>query len=194
VHSVLGAVYRDAARDQDAIRQFQKAMQLAPGNAEAPRQLAECYTNTGRFNEAEALYLQAVKSRPTDWYGFFVLGIFYYQRERYAESEQTILKAKALTPDNDMVSRNLGSIYRMHGRYREAVEELQYTRGSHQSPDHAALAGAYFFEHRFAGGWPAETATRFHRFRLGQSGRVLQWAPEMRRGPGRAPPERLSWA
>jgi serine/threonine-protein kinase len=151
VHSVLGSVYRDAGRQQDAINEFLRAMELAPANAEAPRQLAEIYSALGRFDEAEKLYVSAAASRPTDWYGHLLLGLFYYGRERYAEAEAELNQAKALTPDNDLVRIDLGAVYRMHGRYREAVEEYQQAlRIRSSASTYAGLGGAYYYEHRFA--------------------------------------------
>lgn len=182
VHSVLGAIYGEAGMVPEAVAEFQKAMQLAPGNAEAPRQLASIYAANGRFQEAEALYQQAIRSRPTDWFGHYLLGIFYYQRERYAESEAALNRAKALTPDNDRVSRDLGSIYRMHGRYREAIEEFQHTlKIASNARTYGALAGAYFFEHRFAEAVTAGEAaldldsTDYRYF--GNLGAYYKWAP-----------------
>ncbi len=150
VHSVVGSVYLDAGRQEDAIREFQRAMELAPANAEAPRQLAEIYKDLGRFEEAEALYIRSTKSRPTDWYGHLLLGLFYYERERYPEAEAELNQAKSLTPDNDMVRLDLGAVYRMHGRYQEAIEEYQQAlRIRSNANTYAALGGAYFYEHRF---------------------------------------------
>ena len=46
--------------------------------------------------------------------------------------------------------RNLGAVYRMHGRYREAIEEYQQAlRIRSSAATYAALGGAYYFEHRF---------------------------------------------
>ena len=149
-HSVLGSVYVDAGRQEDAIREFQRAMELAPANAEAPRQLAEVYKTLGRFEDAEALYIRSTKSRPTDWYGHLLLGLFYYERERYPEAEAELNQAKSLTPDNDLVRLDLGTVYRMHGRYREAVEEYQQAlRIRTSAATYAALGGVLFYEHRF---------------------------------------------
>jgi serine/threonine-protein kinase len=151
VHSVLGAVYHDGGRQDEAIREFQRAMELAPGNAEAPRQLAEIYSSLGRFDEAETLYKQSTQARPTDWYGHLLLGLFYAERERYDEAESALNRAKALTPDNDVVRGDLGAVYRMHGRYKDAVEEYQQAlRIRSNAPTYAGLAGAYYYEHRFA--------------------------------------------
>jgi serine/threonine-protein kinase len=150
VHSTLGLVYLDAGRKADALKEFQKAMDLAPSSAEAIEQLADVYDKQGRFQEAEDLYLRATQARPTDWYGFVLLGIFYYERERYTESEAAFNKAKVLTPDNDLVRIDLGGVYRNHGRYKEAIEEYKQALRIHSSPgNYAGLGGAYFFEHRF---------------------------------------------
>jgi tetratricopeptide (TPR) repeat protein len=151
VHSVLGSVYLDAGRREDAVREFRKAMDLAPSNAEAPRLLAGVYKDMGRFQEAEALYLRSTQARPTDWYGHLLLGLFYYERERYAEAEAELNEAKRLTPDNDLVRMDLGAVYRMHGRYKDAVEEYQQAlRIRSSAPTYAALGGAYYYQHRFA--------------------------------------------
>jgi tetratricopeptide (TPR) repeat protein/TolB-like protein len=181
-HSVLGSVYLDAGRQQDAIREFQRAMDLAPGNADAPRRLAEVYNTMGRFNEAEELYLRSTQARPTDWYGYLLLGIFYYQRERYPEAEAALNQAKALTPDNDLVRIDLGGVYRMHGRYKEAIEEYQQAlRIRSNANTYAALAGAYFYEHRFQEAVSTlETATdldaKDYRY-WGNLGIYCRWAP-----------------
>ena len=149
-HTVLGYVHLDAGRQQDAIRELQRAMELAPANAEAPRKLAQIYTKLGRFDEAEALYIRSTKSRPTDWYGYLLLGVFYYERERYPEAESTLNQAKVLTPDNDLVRQDLAGVYRQHGRYPEAVAEYQQALRIRSSANsYAGLGGAYFYEHRF---------------------------------------------
>jgi tetratricopeptide (TPR) repeat protein len=149
-HSVLGSVYLDAGRRDDAVREFQKALDLAPDNPDASRKLADIYDETGRLQEAEALYLKSTQNRPTDWYGFLALGIFYYQHERYADAEAALNQAKALTPDNELVRQDLAGIYRQHGRYTEAVAEYQQALRIHSTADlYAGLGGAYFYQHRY---------------------------------------------
>jgi tetratricopeptide (TPR) repeat protein len=178
----LGAVHRDAGRQDEAIREFQLASELAPGNAEAPRQLAEIYNTQGRFEEAEKLYLRAINARPTDWYGHMLLGLFYYERERYAEAEASLKQASMLAPDNDMVRRNLGAVYGMHGRYKEAIDEYQAAlRIRTNALTYAALADVYFHERRFAEAVTAvETAIEFqpndYRF-WGNLGAYAKWTP-----------------
>jgi tetratricopeptide (TPR) repeat protein/TolB-like protein/predicted Ser/Thr protein kinase len=181
-HAVLGEVYGSAGREEDAIRELQRAMELAPNNAEAPRQLAKVYTNLGRFEEAEALYVKAAKARPTDWYGHLLLGLFYLQRERYAEAEAALKNARVLTPDNDLIYRNLAGIYVPQGRYREAIEELQKgLKIKSNALTYQMLGGAYFLEHRYRDATnAAETAIDLDSGRYnawGNLGIYYKWTP-----------------
>ena len=181
-HAVLGNVYLDAERQQDAVRELQRAMELAPTSAEAPRKLAEIYETLGRFNDAEALYIRSTKSRPTDWYGYLLLGVFYYHRERYAEAEAALNQAKALTPDNEMVREDLAAIYRMHGRYQDSIAEYQEAlRIRKSATSYAGMGGAYYQEHRFQEAVAAVEAAldldaTDYRF-WGNLGSYCRWAP-----------------
>ena len=149
-HTVLGYIHHDAGRNEDAVRELKRAMELAPTNPEAPRKLAEIYKSAGRFDEAENLYVQSTQLRPTDWYGYLLLGVFYYERERYEEAEAALNHAKTLAPDNDMVREDLAGIYRMHGRYKDAISEYQQALRIRSSAfSYAGLGGAYYYEHRF---------------------------------------------
>jgi tetratricopeptide (TPR) repeat protein len=182
VHTVLGVVYSSAGRKQDAITQFQKAMELQPTNAEAPRELARVYKDTGRPKEAETLYIRSTEARPTDWAGFLFLGLFYYEQQRYPEAEAALNQAKTLTPDNSLVRATLGGIYRQHGRYKEAIEEYQQAlRIRSSAVIYSGLGGAYFYEHRFKEAVAAlETAIDLdgddYRF-WGNLGIYSHWAP-----------------
>lgn len=149
-HTVLGQVYGTAGRDADAIRELRRALDLAPTNAEALRQLAELSKRIGRFDEAESLYLRSTKARPTDWYGYLLVGLFYLERQRYPECEAAFRKAQELTPGNDLPARNLGSLFIETGRYREAIDQLRAAlRMQPNALAWGSLGLAYYYEHRF---------------------------------------------
>jgi serine/threonine-protein kinase len=179
-HTILGSVYRDAGRKDDAVREFERAIKL--GSPEAPRQLAEIYKSSGRLDEAEALYIRATKARPVDWSGYMMLGLFYFERERYPEAVAVLKQASNLAPDNDLVHSNLGGVYRMHGRYEDAIK--QYGEALRIRPTaltYGALGGVYYFQHRFPEAVAAlETATELapDNYRLwGNLGAYSKWAP-----------------
>jgi len=182
VHSVLGEIYGTTGREQDAIRELRKAIELAPSNAEAPRELARVYSNLGRFAEAEALYLQATRSRPTDWYTHLLIAVFYYERERYQEAENAFRRALNLVPDNDIVRRDLGDLYLQQGRYQDAIEELQQCLRLKPNPrTYMTLGATYYYQHRFPEAVSAvETAIDLDAngyYYWGNLGIYYKWAP-----------------
>jgi len=49
------------------------------------------------------LVAAAAKARPTDWYGYLLLGFFYWDRERYPQAVEALSQAKTLARDNHVV-------------------------------------------------------------------------------------------
>lgn len=180
-HSVLGQVYAMAGREE-AIGEFKKAIEIAPGNAEAPRELARLYNSLGRFDEAEALYVKATESRPTDWYTHLLLGLFYYERELFQKAEKELKVAQGLTPDNDIPARNLGGIYTMQGRYKDAIAQFQSSLSKRNNAvTYASLGAAYFYEHRYRDAAAAAEAAidldSSNYFFFGNAGIYYKWIP-----------------
>jgi tetratricopeptide (TPR) repeat protein len=181
-HAILATVYRDSANQEQAIAEFQRALELAPRNAEATRQLAELYTTLGRFDEAEALYVRSTQARPTDWYGHLLLGLFYKNRQHFDEAVSSLNQAKQLAPDNDLVRYNLGAVYRGYGRYDQAIVELREALKIRSNPlFYAALGGVYYYQHQFPAAVAAlETATDLNPdlyWYWGNLGIYAKWAP-----------------
>jgi serine/threonine-protein kinase len=181
-HAVLGIIYRDSDRQNDAIDEFQVALKLAPNNAEAARQLAELYTTLGSFDDAEKLYLRSTEARPTDWYGYLLLGLFYKNRQRYDEAISALNQAKKLAADNDIVRYNLGAVYRATGRYDEALVEMREALRIRSNPlFYAALGGVYYYLHRYPEAVAAlETATELKPdtyWYWGNLGVYAKWVP-----------------
>jgi tetratricopeptide (TPR) repeat protein len=123
-HIKLGKILAETGEQEAAVAELRKALELAPGNADASRELAEVLANQGQFAAAEKLYLEAIRDRPTDWLGHLQLAFFYEDRARLAESEKQLREAGQFAPENETVLRNLGRLYRLQGRYPEAVVEL----------------------------------------------------------------------
>jgi tetratricopeptide (TPR) repeat protein len=179
---VLGSVRRDAGDQRGAMEEFRRALALSPNHAEASRQLAELYTAMGKLDEAEALYVAAAKARPTDWYGYLLLGFFYWDRERYPDAVAALNQAKALAKDNHVVRYNLAAVYRAHGKYKEALEEVQEGLRIRASASLYGMLGAiYYYQHRFQEAVTAlDTATELgpNTYRYwGNLGIYAKWAP-----------------
>jgi serine/threonine-protein kinase len=181
-HVVLGSARRDEGKPAAAMEEFQRALDLAPHNADAARQLAELYSSLGRLDEAETLYIRSAKARPTDWLGHLLLGQFYWDRERYPEAIASMNDAKSLARDNHIVRYNLAAVYRAHGKYAEALAEVQEgLRIRSTALLYALLGGVYYYQHRFAEAVAAlDTATELapngYRY-WGNLGIYSKWAP-----------------
>ncbi len=181
-HVTLGFVYGSAGRESEAVAELQKAMKLSPANADAPRELARIYTNLGRFAEAEALYVQAANARPTDWYGHFLLGVYYFQRDQFDPAEREIRKASDLAPGNDLVLRSLAGVYTTEGRYEDSVELLKKSLTLKANPSAwVSLGLAYYYQHKFSEAVSATEAglemdSSQYRW-WGNLGAFCKWAP-----------------
>lgn len=181
-HVTLGFVYGSAGREAEAVTELQKAMRLSPSNADAPRELARIYTNLGRFAEAEALYIQAANARPTDWYGHFLLGVYYFQRDQFDPAEREIRKASDLAPGNDLILRSLAGVYTTEGKYDDSVELLKKSLTLKENASAwVSLGLAYYYQHKFPEAVAATEAglqidSSQYRW-WGNLGAFCKWAP-----------------
>lgn len=151
VHITLGIIHRDTGKYEEAIKEFQKAIQLDPANSDAHRELALVYENLGKSEEAEKAYKKAIELKPDYWAGYNHLAIFYYFTAQYFEAEKMWRKVIELTPDNVRGYYNLGALYSKIGRDDLAIEVLK--KSLEIKPDWVAasnLGTIYFFQEKFA--------------------------------------------
>jgi Tfp pilus assembly protein PilF len=93
---------------EDAVLQFQRAVQIDPTNEGAYRGLASAYEHSGSLAEAEKTYQLAIKVRPQYWAGYGWLGSFYSHQAKYKEAPHEFSQAIALAPDDPHGYRELG--------------------------------------------------------------------------------------
>ncbi len=149
-HTCLGFVYNDTGKYEQAVEQFQQAVELEPNNDDAYRGLASAYGGLGKLAEAEATYLRAIEARPSYWAGYRDLGYFYYLHGRYAEAEKRFRTVTELTPDNPRAYTGLGAIYHLMGQDEEAIKVLQKSLAIKPTPEaYTNLGTIYHFEQRY---------------------------------------------
>ncbi len=79
-----------------------------------------------------------------------MIALFLERRRRNAEAEAEFQRAIQLTPDNPIARRNLALLYRIEGRYPDAVKQLQNALTIEPTASlHSALSVVYFFQHRY---------------------------------------------
>lgn len=107
LHFNLGLVFQSLGEPGEAVRRFQKAIELR--GAEAPAldwiQLGTAQQSSGNAKDAERSFLKGLNLDPTLAQGHFELGKLYFQQASYDRAEQFLEKAIQLD------SRLLGAYY-----------------------------------------------------------------------------------
>jgi serine/threonine-protein kinase len=149
-YTCLGNVFLGTGKYEEAVRQYQHALELDHTNNDALEGIASSYAKLGNPASAEAVYRQAITLRPNYWSVYSWLGEFYTGQARYKEAAEMYGKAIELAPDNYAGYRNLGAVYIYLGRFDEAIANLTRSIGLRPSLEaYVDLGAAYFLQHRF---------------------------------------------
>ena len=132
---VLGAVLNQLGRISESVVAKEKAVQLAPNDAEAHNNLGNTLKELGKLTEAEASYSQAIALKPDYAEAHSNLGIALQELGRLDEAEASCLQSIALKPDYAEAHYNLGNTLKELGRLDEA--EASYTQAIALKPDYA---------------------------------------------------------
>jgi eukaryotic-like serine/threonine-protein kinase len=162
---VLGGILEDNGNHELAVHQYQRALSLEPGNAEAWAGIASSYTKAGQISDAEAAYIKSASLRPDDWHGPYALGTFYDSIGRHKEAIVQYRKAIELSPDNSWLYDNLGNALLNSGDLRmlpEAEETLKKSIAINPTYQAYSSLGVLFqVQRRYAEGLAAcEKATQ----------------------------------
>src|SRR5262249_30190145 len=124
-HACLGQVFTNTGKYEQAVTQYQTAVNLNPTDDGNYRSLATAFQKLNNFDEAEKIFLNAIELRPNYFENYFWLGYFYLSRGRFEDAANMYQKVTALAPDSYRGYQNLGAIYVYLGRYGEAIPELE---------------------------------------------------------------------
>ena len=133
VRGGLGLAYQQMNRLNDAIREFQRAIELNPGLVNAHFSLAYAYEQSGRTDEAIAAYERAASLDS----GFrdvqYNLAGLYVKRGRLEDALTAYNRHLENSPGDIEARNNLGVVYAMLGRLADA--EDQWRRVLAVAPD-----------------------------------------------------------
>lgn len=149
-HTCLGNVYYSTGRYDEAVKEFQRSLDLDHNSDETLRLLADSYEKQGKISEAEQIYQKAIQIRPNYWRVYSALGAFYFDRGRYLDAERQFRQAMKLAPLNVRAYSNLGATYLYLGEYQAGVETLQ--QGIKLRPtfeSYGNLGACYFYMRRY---------------------------------------------
>jgi TolB-like protein/Tfp pilus assembly protein PilF len=117
-------LYHDYAWEESE-RSFRRAIQLAPSLDHAHAHYAYLLALFDRWDEAFYHSNKARELNPLEPTWAFFTGWLYTVREEFDLAEELFLEALELSPDFPFGLWGLGDIYRMQGRFEEAIEIQQ---------------------------------------------------------------------
>ncbi|HVO63702.1 MAG TPA: tetratricopeptide repeat protein [Terriglobales bacterium] len=137
------------ARQNDmstALREMQKAIDLAPDHWDMYQNLAILQMQANQPDAAEASFKKAVSLNPRETTLHLTLGGFYQQRSRFAEAEQEFKAAIENDRANPDARSALARLYLAQGKKVEAEQFLKQAKAD--LPDNPAgyrMLGDYYF-------------------------------------------------
>ena len=161
VHVTLGHLNATLGKDDLALQEFQRALQINARDADALIGIAGAYEHMGRVADAEANYQRAIALRPDYWDGYNALGDFYDRQKRVQDAIAQYRRIIELTPDNTAAYNNLGIEYmELNDSKSYAAAEAAFRKSIQLAPNYqgyADLGWLYLAQKRYA---EAATATR----------------------------------
>jgi len=138
-HAAMGWIRMIYDRDWHAAEaSMQRALELAPENADVLNAAGVMAYSLGRLDKAIALYRQAVAQDPLRAAGYNNLGAAFDASDRLAEAEAAYRQALELAPQASGWRTHLALNLRAQGRYDEALAEA--SRDPHELLRLAAIA------------------------------------------------------
>lgn len=125
-HVLLGDIYHQLERDDDAEAEYQKALTLEPGNPAALLGLASAYLNNNNVEKAMETARLALERSPDDPELNILLAEALVAKNQFAEAEQPLMKSLGAKPQMlGKVHALLGKVYAETGRTQDAIDQLK---------------------------------------------------------------------
>ena len=135
-HNGLANVYADQGRQEEAVAEYQRAIELDPQGASPHHGLGNVYVDQGRQEEAVAAYRRATELNPKLAASHHGLGNVYRSLGRQEEAVAEYRRAIELDPQGALPHHGLGNVYADQGRLEEAV--AAYRRAIELDPQDAS--------------------------------------------------------
>jgi tetratricopeptide (TPR) repeat protein len=122
---VLGAIFKDTGRLSEALNANQKAIQIAPDNADTHYDLGNSLKELGRLDEAEDSLRQAIALNNDYAEAHNNLASTLQELDRIEEAEAALRQAILIKPDFVESHYNLSLMLQEQGRFNEAHSSLK---------------------------------------------------------------------
>ena len=124
-HNNLGNIFLHDGRMDEALEQFQKALEIEPRDALAQNNLGAALRQKGQVDEAVTHYQRALEIEPRYALAQNNLGIVLFQKGQVDEAIAHFQKALAIQPNNVEIYNNYGNALLGKGEVDEALRCFQ---------------------------------------------------------------------
>jgi tetratricopeptide (TPR) repeat protein len=135
VHRVAGLLQANDGRYEQAVAEYQRAIELEPNNSDSYRRLGKAYQANSQLDQALAALRRAVELEPGYFKPYQDLGAFYFERADYGEAAKQLKKEIELAPNEPEAHFALGTAYLDLGQYGDGETELRVALGLAETPD-----------------------------------------------------------
>jgi Tfp pilus assembly protein PilF len=125
LRSNLGSIEWTRQHKEEAVRQWNIALQDKPANAVALCNLGMAMIDQRKFPEAESFLKKAIEARPHFASPHIFLGQLYLELQRPEEAESEYHRAIEISPLHAEAHNRLGRLYQSSGRVKEAEEQFR---------------------------------------------------------------------
>jgi tetratricopeptide (TPR) repeat protein len=145
-----GLYHHQKGQYEMAARNFKRAADLAPDNADAWSRLASVYAAAGRTADAVLTYEKAIQAQPKYYLNYLRFGNFYYERGQFEAAERMYRKVIECAPALSSGHMNLGLVLNDMGRVAEAEKSLRRALRHQENPRTLGnLAVLYYRQERY---------------------------------------------
>ena len=144
-HLLLGDIYRQRRRFDEALAEYQKALALTPNDPAALLGLTSAYLGDGNIDKAIQTAQMGLNQTPADAELNLLMGEALVSRHQNTDAEPFLLKALNAKPQMlPHVHALLGQVYAETGKTQQAIEQLKLGLQSDQDGSlHYQLARLY---------------------------------------------------
>jgi tetratricopeptide (TPR) repeat protein len=127
-HRNLGkAFYENPTTQAEAVAEFRKALDLAPGSNREKLNYGLALLRAGNLAEGVAALLEVQRKDPSLPHTWFNLGIYYKKSGDEPKATAQFERLAALAPDEPTVHYQLATLYKLAGRTADALAQFELT-------------------------------------------------------------------
>ncbi len=108
-----------------AMKHYQKSIELAPGFYPSHNNLGTIYVAQGNFEAAEGEFAQVIELNHNDAQAYFNLGNVFYLTQRYRDAERTLQEGLKREPGSAFGNYLLGAVHARLGKLDQAEHNLR---------------------------------------------------------------------